>query len=128
MGKLAWWLEYRPDCEKASRPCEAIMQATAATGVVTWLSCVRKKAGPRNPICQTSARGGDASADGTKRVYAASTFCSALNIHNVEQNVHLEHFDALETPSSRAVTVSLPFLRLRRTTVHGVRRSATMQR
>lgn len=52
VGRRAWWLEYRPDCEKESSPCEAIMQATAPSGVLTLPSWVRNTAGPRNPICQ----------------------------------------------------------------------------
>ena len=47
---VTWWLEYRPDCEQASSPWQAIMQATAPFTVLTLPSCVRKKAGPRKPI------------------------------------------------------------------------------
>ena len=55
-GARTWWLEYRQDCEKASRPCAAIMHATASKGVFTADSCVRKKAGPRKPICTAATK------------------------------------------------------------------------
>ena len=41
-----------PTCEKASSPCAAIMHATAPVTVVMLPSWVRKKAGPRKPICR----------------------------------------------------------------------------
>ena len=50
-GEATWWLEYKPDWEKASRPWEAIMHRTAPVAVCTRPSCVKNTAGPRKPIC-----------------------------------------------------------------------------